>query len=208
MKFKPLDIKSSLRHLKADKRLVNVIKKHGPIKPEFNKTKDPFQSLLKSIIYQQISGKAAESILKKFLGLFPKKKFPTPEDVLKIKFEKLRGAGLSSQKAAYIIDLARKFKDGSVSSKNFHKMSDGEIIEHLTLVKGIGVWTVQMFLMFTLNRPDILPTGDLGIQKGFQKLFGLKRLPSSVQMEKLSINWRGHRTVASLYLWKMVDERR
>lgn len=194
-----------MRHLKADKRLVNVIKKHGPIKPEFNKTKDPFQSLLKSIIYQQISGKAADSILKKFLGLFPKKKFPSPDDVLKIKFEKLRGAGLSSQKATYIKDLAKKFKDGSVSSKNFHKMSDGEIIEHLTLIKGIGVWTAQMFLMFTLNRPDILPTGDLGIQKGFQKLFGLKKLPSPNEMERLAEKWRGHKTVASLYLWRITD---
>lgn len=206
MKFKSLNLGSSLRHLKSDKILAKVIEKHGLIKPEFNRTSDPFQSLLKSIIYQQISGKAAESILKKFFGLFPKKKFPTADDVLKISFEKLRSAGFSNQKATYVKDLALKFKDGSVSSKNFHKMSDGEIIEHLTGVKGIGVWTAQMFLMFSLNRPDVLPTGDLGIQKGFQKLFELKRLPSPSQMEKLSLNWRGHRTVASLYLWRIVDE--
>lgn len=205
MKFKPFNIGSSLRYLKRDKKLAKVIKKHGVIKPEFNRSSSPFESLVKSIIYQQISGKAAESILKKFLGLFPKKKFPSPDDVLKIKFEKLRDAGLSSQKANYITDLARKFKDGSVSSKNFDIISDDEIVEHVTTVKGVGVWTAQMFLIFTLNRPDILPTGDLGIQKGFQKLFRLKQLPSSKQMEKFSENWRGHRTVASLYLWKIVD---
>src|SRR3989344_420800 len=200
-------MQSSLRFLKADKRLAKVIKKYGLIKPELGRSSDPFQSLGKAIIYQQISGKAAESILKKFVGLFPKKKFPSPDDVLKIKFEKLRSAGLSSQKANYIKDLALKFKDGTVSSKNFHKMPDREIVEHLTAVKGIGVWTAQMFLMFYLNRPDVLPTGDLGIQKGFQKLFGLKQLPSSKQMQKLSLGWQGHRTVASLYLWKAVDDK-
>ncbi len=206
MKFEPFDIGRSTKYLRRDKKLAEVIKKHGPIKAEFNRSSSAFESLLKSIAYQQISGKAAESILNKFLGLFPKKKFPTPDDVLLVNPKKIRASGFSKQKTDYIIDLAKKFKDKTVSPKNFHRMSDDEVTSHLVQVKGIGVWTSQMFLMFSLNRPDVLPTGDLGIQKGFQKLFGLKKLPSQNEMERLAENWRGHRTVASLYLWKIVDE--
>jgi len=205
MKQPKVDLKKSLRHLKRDKRLAKLIQKHGPLDSTYFRPSSTFESLAQSIIYQQLSGKAAGTILKRFIALFPGKKFPTPDDVLKIKGQKLRSVGLSNQKASYIVGLAKKFKDGSVSSKNFHRMSDEEIIEHVTSVKGIGVWTAQMFLMFTLNRPDILPTGDLGIQKGFQKLFNLKKLPSPAQMEKLAKNWEGHRTVASWYLWKAVD---
>jgi len=165
-----------------------------------------FQSLCESIIFQQLSGKAAGTILARFVALFPKKKFPTPEDVLKIKTEKLRSAGLSGQKSAYLKDLAEKFKDGTIDPKLFPKMSDAEIIEHVMAVKGIGEWTAQMFLMFTLARPDVLPTGDLGIQKGFQKLFALRNRPSPKQMEKLASGWAGHRTVACMYLWSLQDE--
>ena len=168
-------------------------------------------------MYQQLSGKAAATILKRFVALFPKKKpastrrlrrggFPTPADVLKIKVEKMRSAGLSGQKANYLKDLALKFTDGTIVPKKFPRMSDAEIIEHVTAVKGIGEWTAHMFMMFTLARPDILPTGDLGIQKGFQKLFNLRALPSPQKMHKLAEPWAGHRTVASMYLWRLVDE--
>ena len=124
---------------------------------------------------------------------------------MKIKTEKLRSAGLSGQKSAYLKDLAEKFKDGTIDPKLFPKMSDAEIIEHVMAVKGIGEWTAQMFLMFTLARPDVLPTGDLGIQKGFQKLFALRNRPSPKQMEKLASGWAGHRTVACFYLWRTLD---
>ena len=198
--------KASIQFLKRDKHLGAFIKRHGPIKHRREHAMGAFQSLCESIIFQQLSGKAAGTILARFVALFPKKKFPSPEDVLKIETEKMRSAGLSGQKASYLKDLAAKFKDGTIDPKLFPKMSDAEIIEHVVAVKGIGEWTAQMFLMFTLARPDVLPTGDLGIQKGFQKLFALRNRPSPKQMEKLAANWQGHRTVACMYLWRLQDE--
>src|SRR3989344_86297 len=198
--------KASIQFLKRDKYLGAFIKRHGPITHRRPHRGGAFQSLAEAIVYQQLSGKAAGTILKRFVALFPKTTFPSPEQVLKIKTEKLRSAGLSGQKASYVKDLAAKFKDGTINPKLFSKMSDAEIIEHVVKVKGIGEWTAQMFLMFTLARPDVLPTGDLGIQKGFQKLFGLKKKPSPKQMKKLAEGWTGHRTVACFYLWRLLDE--
>jgi len=198
--------KASIQFLKRDKHLGVFIKRHGPITHRRPHHGGAFQSLAEAIVYQQLSGKAAGTILKRFVALFPKTTFPSPEQVLKIKTEKLRSAGLSGQKASYVKDLAAKFKDGTINPKIFSKMSDAEIIEHVMAVKGIGEWTAQMFLMFTLARPDVLPTGDLGIQKGFQKLFALRNRPSPKQMEKLATNWQGHRTVACMYLWRLQDE--
>ncbi len=196
----------SAKFLARDKHLGKFIKKYGPIESRREHPKNVFQSLARSIIYQQLSGKAANTILKRFIALFPGKKFPTPEDVLKISATKMRTAGVSAQKAGYLKDLALKCTDGTIEPKKFPKMSDAEIIEHVTAVKGIGEWTAHMFMMFTLARPDILPTGDLGIRKGFQKLFGLKSMPSPERMDKLAVAWSGHRTLASLYLWRLVDE--
>lgn len=195
----------SIKHLARDKHLGKFIRNYGPLKFRREHTLEPFQALCESIIYQQISGSAASSILKKFVALWPKKEFPTPDDVLKIKVEKLRTAGVSPQKAAYLKDLAQKFKDGTINPKLFPTMSDIEIIEHTTAVKGIGEWTAQMFLMFTLARPDVLPTGDLGIQKAMQKLFKLRTKPSPEKMHQLAKVWEGHRTVACFYLWRTLD---
>lgn len=197
--------RASITHLSNDKHLGAFIRSYGP--PQFRRahTSDPFQSLCEAIIYQQISGGAAASILKKFKALWPKKDFPTPADVIKIKPEKLRSAGISPQKLAYLKDLASKFTDGTINPSKFRRMSDEEIIAHVTAVKGVGVWTAQMFLMFTLGRPDVLPTGDLGIQKAFQKVFKLRAKPSPQKMELLARQWAGHRTVACFYLWRMLD---
>jgi DNA-3-methyladenine glycosylase II len=172
-----------------------------PLEPSTN----AFQSLVRSIIYQQLSGKAAASILKKFIALWPKKKFPTPADVLLKSDTELRSAGLSFQKISYISDLATKFLDGTVSPKKFPKMSDEEIKEHLVAVKGIGPWTADMFLMFALNRPNILPVGDLAIRKGFQKAFKLKKVPTEKEMRKLAQPYEGEHTYLSLYLWGIMD---
>lgn len=206
----------SLKVLKKDVHIGAFIIKHGPITHRRKHAGQAFQSLAEAIIFQQLSGKAAGTILKRFVALFPDTKpaspkttsrggFPTPEDVLKIKTEKLRAAGLSGQKASYLKDLALKFKDGTINPKLFKKMTDKEIIEHVVAVKGIGEWTAQMFLMFTLHRPDVLPTGDLGIQKGFMRLFKLRAKPSPTQMERLARPWAGHRTLACMYLWRLVD---
>ncbi len=169
-------------------------------------TKNPFQSLVRSIIFQQLSGKAATSILNKFIGLWPKKKFPKPEDVLKLSDVQFRSAGVSLQKAGYLRDLSAKFIDSTISPKKIPKMSDQEIVEHLTMVKGIGEWTAHMFLIFALNRPDVLPTGDLAIRKGFMKAFSLKKVPSHDEMVFLSKPHVGERTYLSLYLWGIMDE--
>lgn len=182
-------------------------------------TNNAFASLSRSIIYQQLSGKAAASIERKFFGLFHPKalttkskrgsllhvRFPKPHDVLNAPEEQLRSAGLSRPKISYLKDLASKFLDGTINPKLFATMSDEEIIEHLTKVKEIGVWTAHMFLIFALNRPDILPTGDLAIRKGFMKAFGLRTMPSEAKMIALAKEHAGNRTYLSLHLWKLMD---
>ena len=196
----------SVRTLRGDALIGAFVKRHGPISHRRSHAMGAFQSLSESIIYQQLSGKAADTICKRFIALFPRKMFPSPKDVLRIKTEALRSAGLSAQKASYLKDLAQKFVDGTIDEKQFGTMTDEEIIEHVTAVKGIGEWTAQMFLMFTLARPDVLPTGDLGIQKAFKRVFGLRALPKPERMEVLAKCWAGHRTVACFYLWRLLDE--
>lgn len=198
---------ASVKKLKRDPHLGDFIRRFGPIAHRRSHARSVFRALAESIIYQQLSGKAADTILKRFVALFPGKEFPAPRDVLRIRIDRLRSAGLSGQKAAYLKDLARKCTDGTIEPEKFGKMTDSEIIEHVTAVKGIGEWSAHMFLMFTLSRPDILPTGDLGIQKGFKKLFGLRKLPSPERMHALARGWSGHRTVACFYLWRLLDEK-
>ncbi len=167
-------------------------------------TSNPFLSLANSIIGQQISTKAGNAIRAKFLTLFGKKKV-TPENFLKLETAELRGAGISPQKLGYLADLAEKFIDKTIDHKNFHKMSDEEVKEHLVRVKGVGPWTADMFLIFALNRPDILPLGDLGTKKGFQKALKLKTLPSEKKMLELAKPHDGDRTTLTLYLWHILD---
>ncbi len=193
----------SIKILKGDPRFRPLIQKHG--RPDLERGKNPFRALVRSIIYQQISGKAAAAILARFMGLFGGKRFPTAKEVYAMQRQNLRRAGLSPQKAMYIKDLAKKFLDGTIRHRSFHRMTNDEIIEHLVQVKGIGVWTAHMFLIFTLARPDVLPTGDLGIQKGFQLVYKLKKLPDHKKMEELARPWRKHASVASWYLWRVAD---
>jgi DNA-3-methyladenine glycosylase II len=171
-------------------------------------TQNPFGSLVSSIIYQQLSGKAAGTIERRFLELFPKKKngYPTPEDILKLTDEQFRSVGVSSQKMGYLRDLAQKFIDGTIEPKKLPKMSDLEIKEHLIRVKGIGSWTADMFLIFALNRPNILPVGDLAIVKGFQKAWNLRTIPSKKKMRELARDFEGKYTYLSLHLWGIMDE--
>src|SRR3989338_7886705 len=198
----------SIAVLKRDKRFAPLIKRH--VAPDLKRGKNPFSALVRSIIHQQVSGAAAETIHARFLALFPKTPpaggFPTPEAVRAMPLSKMRAAGLSGQKVSYIKDLAEKFADGTIKHRTLDSMETSALVEHLTQVKGIGVWTVHMFLIFTLNRPDVLPTGDLGIRKGFQSLYKLKDLPSHEQMEKLARHWRPHASVASWYLWRVANE--
>lgn len=167
-------------------------------------SRNHFLSLARSIIYQQISTSAGNAIYSKFLKLFNNKK-PSPELFLKFPTSKLQMAGISPQKMRYLKDLAEKFLDGTVNTKNFNKMTDTEVKEHLIKVKGIGPWTADMFLIFALNREDILPVGDLGTQKGFQKVFKLKKLPSEKIMYKLAEPYKGKHTELTLFLWQILD---
>lgn len=207
----------SLAILKRNLKFAPLIKKHGA--PKLRRGKNAFQALSRAIIYQQISGKAAISIYKKLVALFgihldgpidwekpAARKFPTPEQVLKMPISRMRGAGLSAQKVAYLKDLAKRFSDGSIKHRSLHRLTNDEIISALTSVKGIGVWTAHMFLIFSLNRLDILPTGDLGVRKGFQILYKLRSLPTSQHMERLAKPWREHASIASWYLWRVADE--
>lgn len=198
-------IGEALSALGADPRFAPLIKKHGA--PDINRGKNVFRALVRSIVYQQLSGKAAGTIFARFQALFPGRAFPKPTQVLKMPLSKLRKAGLSRQKAAYIKDVARKFAKGTIPHRKFSKMSSEEIMTHLIQIKGVGEWTVHMLLIFTLGHLDVLPTGDLGVRKGLQIVYGLKTLPTPKQMERLAKPWRQYASVASWYLWQAAETR-
>ena len=199
-----MDIQKSLNYLrKSDSRMGRLIDEYGS--PEFNPINNYYESLVRSIIYQQLSGKAASTIFGRFKNLFNSKSFPKSKDVLTIPHETLRSVGLSHQKANYIRDLSDKWEKGEVDLSNLDQLSDEEISTELIKVKGIGQWTADMFLMFTLVRPDVFPFGDLGVQKGIMGLNKMDRLPTPKEMEMEADMWRPYRTVAAWYLWKLVD---
>ncbi len=200
-----MDIEAGLDLLKRDKQMQVLIKKFGG--PDFNLKQDYFQSLLRSIVFQQLSGKAAQTIYERFVNLIPKTSNLCPNEVLKLDKEDMRKAGLSFRKIDYLRNLADYFENNSFQKKDVEKMSDQEISKELIQIKGIGQWTVDMFLMFTLNRADILPCTDLGIQKGIMKILNMKNLPSKKKMENCSRKWRPYRTIACWYLWRMVDDK-
>ena len=194
----------ALRHLShADKRMEKLIDKFGP--PNFNLMNNYYESLVRSIVYQQLSGKAASIIYERFLDLFVFDIYPEPKDILAVSIETLRSSGLSYQKVNYIRDLSEKWQDGTMNLTDIDSMTDEEISSELIKVKGIGQWTADMFLMFTLGRPDVFPFGDLGIQKGFMALTNMNRLPTQKEMERKTKKWQPYRTVAAWYLWKLVD---
>lgn len=208
-------MEASLKILRKDKALAALIKKYEVPTMDWGGRggKSIFEALVRSIVYQQLSGKAAATIFARFIALFNKPttspgkmKFPKPEEVLQMPFEKLRSAGLSGPKVTYIKDLAQKFADGTIKHKTLHIMSTEEVTAHLTQIKGVGVWTVHMLQIFTLGRLDVLPVGDLAIQKGFMQVYGLKKLPNAKEMERLAAPWRNHASVASWYLWRAMDE--
>lgn len=175
--------------------------------PDFTPTGKIYYSLLESIVSQQLSVKVADVIFNRFLSLFPDN-YPHPNDVIAIDFDRLRSVGLSGQKATYIQNVACFALENDLENKNWDAMSDDEIIAFLTQIKGVGKWTVQMLLMFTLARPDIFPVDDLGIQQAMQKLFKIEEQNPrllKLKMIELAEPWRPWRTVASRYLWRWKD---
>ncbi len=195
--------KEATKFLKKDPKLAEIIKQVGSYNVKI--TKNRYQSLVEAIIAQQLSGSAAESILKKFKKLF-KSKFPKPFEVIKTPDSKIRSVGLSKMKIMYIKDLSKKIQSKQVNMRKISTKSDEYVIEHLTNVKGIGRWTAEMFLIFSLGRLDVLPVGDLGLIKGIQLMYSLKELPNEKEIERIAESWKPYRTVATWYLWKSLQK--
>lgn len=195
------------RHLaQVDPALGDLIARAGQFTMRPTPSHSLFQSLVRSIVYQQLSGRAAATILGRVTQLFAPKRFPTPRDLLEISPDRLRGAGLSTAKTAALRDLAARTLDGTVPSlARVRRMEDEEIVERLTAVRGIGRWTVEMLLIFKLGRPDVLPLGDLGVRKGFARTFGKRKLPEPTVMNRRGERWRPYRSVASWYLWRALE---
>ena len=192
------------RHLKASgRRMAALVEAIGPCKITY--TPPTFESLARSIVYQQISILAARSVYGKLRGACAGDGALQPSHVLRSSEEELRACGLSSQKARYIRDLAAKTEEGLVEFPRFPSMSDEEVIAELTQVKGIGLWTAQMFLMFSLRRPDIWPTGDLGIRNAVQKLHKLREHPTPAETEARGRKWRPYASIACWYLWRSLE---
>lgn len=193
-----------LLHLSKDKKLKKVIDTHGIIDHKMDT--DLYGSLLGSIVSQQLSVKAADTIWKRFVALFPDED-PKPELVIKMEVEKLRGVGLSYQKAGYIQNIARFALQEGLDYKKLKKLSDDKLIEHLTQIKGVGKWTVQMILMFTLGREDVFPEDDLGIQTAIKRLYGIssEKKELKADMHKIAAKWSPYRTIACKYLWRHKD---
>jgi DNA-3-methyladenine glycosylase II len=165
---------------------------------------DAYGALLRSIVGQQLSSKAARSIYERLIAIFDGRT-PTPRELLDTDPEEIRGVGLSRAKVAFLRDLAEHIEDGELDLEALPELPDDEVLEQLTRVKGLGPWTVDMFLMFHLGRPDVLPVGDQGIRRAVQIAYGLEELPTAEELERIAEPWRPHRTLACLYLWRSLD---
>ena len=195
-------MRKAVNHLKkCDPVLRAIIERVGPCRMEYGPAE--FHSLAEAIVYQQLNGKAAVTIFNRFAALAGEPL--TPEGILKLTDEQLRSVGLSKQKSAYLKDLAAKTAAGQLDFARLPELSDEDVIQHLTQVKGIGVWTAHMFLMFSLRRPNVLPTGDYGVQMAVKKHYRKRKLPKPKDMEKIARAWEPYRSVACWYMWRSLD---
>jgi DNA-3-methyladenine glycosylase II len=193
----------AVAHLKvADPILAELIARTES--PEVTLRPDPFNALIRSIMYQQLAGPAASAILRRFLAIWDDN-YPTPEQLLAAPEDQLRAAGLSRQKLGYVRDLADKFANGNLHDLDWDALDDEEIIVRLTTVKGIGRWSAEMFLMFSLGRPDVLPVDDLGVRKGMQKVYALEELPKPAEMREIAERWRPYRSIGSWHMWRALE---
>jgi 3-methyladenine DNA glycosylase/8-oxoguanine DNA glycosylase len=189
-----------------DERLAWLIGRVGPCRLKPKKRRSPFESLVQSVAYQQLNGTAAATILGRVKALYPNRRFPTPEDLLATADERLRGAGLSRAKVAAIKDIAAKTLEGVIpAGRAIARMTNDEIIERLTTVRGVGPWTVEMLLIFTLGRTDVLPVTDYGVRKGFAVTYGWKELPTPKELLQHGERWKPHRTTAAWYFWRALE---
>jgi DNA-3-methyladenine glycosylase II len=198
---------SAVKHLcSVDPIMADLIAKVGPceLTPDLSRT--PYQALVRAVAYQQLHGKAAASIFGRFLAMFPGGKFPTPQEVIETPVEKLTGIGLSRAKAGYVKEIARMAFEGVVPGHgHIKRMTDEEIIERLTTIRGVGRWTVEMLLIFTLGRPDVLPVDDFGIRSGYAIAFRKRKAPAPAEILKRGERWKPYRSIASWYLWRAGD---
>ena len=195
-------MRKAVIHLKkCDPVLRDIIERVGPFRMEYGPAE--FHSLAEAIVYQQLNGKAAVTIFRRFAALAGEPL--TPEGILKLTDEQLRSVGLSKQKSAYLKDLAAKTAAGQLDFARLPELSDDEVIKELTQVKGIGVWTAHMFLMFSLRRPNVLPTGDYGVQMAIRKHYKKRKLPKPKDMERIAKAWEPYRSVACWYMWRSLD---
>ena len=195
-------MRKAINHLRQSDPVLSAIIEHvGAFRMNYDEP--AFHSLAEAIVYQQLHGKAAATIFGRLAALTGNPL--TPEGILKLSEEQMRAVGLSKQKLSYLRDLAAKTHSGELDFTRLRELSDTEVIKQLTQVKGIGVWTAHMFLMFALRRPNVLPTGDLGVQMAIRKHYRKRKLPKPAQMEKIAKCWEPYRSVACWYLWKSMD---
>jgi 3-methyladenine DNA glycosylase/8-oxoguanine DNA glycosylase len=203
-----LDVEAARRHLaESDPRFAELIARARPFEPRGKELTRPFDALAESIAYQQLSGKAAATIWGRVRALYGRRKWLDPQQVLDTPDETLRACGLSGNKTVALKDLAAKTLEGVVPKTGaaLAQMSDEEIIARLTAVRGIGRWTVEMLLLFSLGRPDVWPVTDLGVQKGYAKTFRKRKLPTPKELEKIGEKWRPYRSVAAWYFWRALE---
>ena len=195
-------MRKAINHLKkCDPVLRGIMERVGPFRMEYGEPQ--FCSVAEAIVYQQLNGKAAQTIFKRFASLAGEPL--TPEGILRLSDEQLRQVGLSKQKSAYLKDLAQKTAAGVLDFAKLPALPDEEVIEHLTQVKGIGVWTAHMFLIFSLHRLNVLPTGDYGVQMALKRHYRKRKLPKPKDMEKIARAWEPYRSVACWYMWRSLD---
>jgi len=202
------DPDAAIAHLqRADPALTRIIAAVGPFAMEVGR--EPFRALALAILYQQLAGASARAIASRFVAIYTSSshlagndRFPTPQEIIATPEQELRAVGLSRQKIAYLRDLALKFVSGEVDPEQFPELDDEEVIQRLLAIKGIGRWTAEMFLMFSLGRPDVLPVDDLGVRKAVQLTYGLPSLPRPDELRSIAEPWRPYRSVATWYLWQ------
>ena len=195
------------RHLSGvDHVLARVIREVGPCTLRPRRNCSPYQSLVQAVTHQQLNGTAAQTILKRLIALFPGEKFPSPAAVLAAPDKQLRSAGLSRAKTAAIKDIAHKAMTGDVPTRRAAaRLSDAELVTRLTELRGVGPWTVEMFLIFTLGRRDVLPVGDYGVRCGFAKAYGWREHPTPKELLVEGERWRPYRSIAAWYMWRVLD---
>jgi 3-methyladenine DNA glycosylase/8-oxoguanine DNA glycosylase len=203
------DYRAARRHLmRSDPRMRDVIKRIGPCRLHAAAPADPFEALCRSIASQQLSIKAAETIFRRFCELFPPDGQPTPERVMRLDDDRIRGAGFSRPKVTFIKDLAAHVLDGRLDLHGLHQHPDEEVMRQLVAVKGIGRWTAEIFLMFRLGRQDVLPADDLGLMNAVHRVYRLRKRPDPKRLRKMGELWKPYRSVAAWYLWASLDSDR